>query len=240
MRAWRLPSARSRGMCRGRVDAAPAPAEVLLGDRAGDRGRRLDAEPTALHRHGDHDLRVWIRSDDAVPGLVLLALSLGGASLARDRDGEAAHHRIRGAAGFVRGAMQALEDHVPRLIGDAEVALWRRVDLPDGLALDVHDASTDVWPHEAAAVRQRGVGPGQLEGRDHDVALADGEVHVVALVPGPIDVGVLVAPEDAVPPRRRGDQAGGGIRHVDRRLAAQAVLECPVLDLAAVATRGWM
>src|SRR5919197_3998713 len=150
MRAWRLPSARSRRVGACRVDAAAVLAEVLLEDRAGDRRRRLGAEPAALNGHRDDDLRVWVRSEDAVPGLVLLALSLGGPGLARHRDGEAAHDRVRGAAGLVGGAMQAVEDHVARLVRDAEVALGRRMDLSDRLALDVHDASADVRPDEVA------------------------------------------------------------------------------------------
>src|SRR5919197_727069 len=178
MRAWRLPSARSRRVGACRVDAAAVLAEVLLEDRAGDRRRRLGAEPAALDGHRDDDLRVWVRSHDAVPGLVLLALPLGGPGLAGHRDGETAHDGIRGTAWLVGGTMQAFEDHVSRLVRDAEVALWRPVDLSDGLALDVHDASADVGPDEVAAVRERGIGPRQLEGRHLNVALADGEVDV--------------------------------------------------------------
>src|SRR3954449_1118780 len=104
--AWRLPSARTCGVGGRRVDAsgrAPVEVEVALEDRARDRRRRLDTESAPLDGRGHDDLRIAVGSDHAVPGLILLTVALGGTGLARDRDGEAAHDRIGGAAGLVGG-----------------------------------------------------------------------------------------------------------------------------------------
>src|SRR5207253_10614491 len=65
------------------------------------------------------------------------------------------------------------------------------------------DGAGDVWPHDGAAVRERGVGDGELQGGHCEVALPDREVDRIALVPDALRRRAKCLSQ----PARRGDDA---------------------------------
>ena len=92
-------------------------------------------------------------------------------------------------------------------IVETDVPPGREAELPGDPPARVEDGPADVGANNGAAVGERRVGDGELERRDRELPLADGQVDGVALVPDPLP-GLLERPL----------QPAGG-RHEPRSLA---------------------
>src|SRR3954447_4125499 len=161
--------------------------EPLREDEARRRCGGLRAEAAALDRDGHDDRARLVRDVADVPGLVGLAGPLDRARLAVDGQREALHDRGRGAAVLHRRAVEAGHDGLPVDGRDVHLAPRRLGDLLDLAAEAVLDLPAEVRTDHAPAVDDRRVGDGHLQRRGLEVALADGEVHVVAGGPRALD-----------------------------------------------------
>ena len=165
------------------------------GHQARDRGGRFGAEATLLDGHRDHDRAPGVADVGHVPGLVFLVLGfvLGGPRLAE--------HRVRGlvptgphvgggAAFFAGGLVDALHDEAEVARIQMHAPARREAQALQQAAAGFIDLLAEVGRHDRAVavvhvgVGERRVGDGHLQRVGQQVALADGEVHVVADAPG--------------------------------------------------------
>ena len=205
--------------------------EVGLEDLQRRRRGRFGAEAAFLGRHRGDDTGVGIRGQDHVPGLVAVAGPFRRAGLAGDRHREAAEDAVGGAAGGLRGLVQAFQDRVAVDAVDVDVATGLRgqfLQHPAGGVLDFHP---HVRRHHGAAVGDRRVGDRHLQRVRLQVALPGGQLDVVAGRPGPFGFAFLV---ELVAPLLARHQAFGLLRQVDPGGTADPQLARPALQFAAV------
>ena len=164
------------------VDPAGLSAQDVE-DRARYRRRRSGTEAGLLHDHTEGVSRVVGRSDTDEEGVVLLRGSLCRSRLADDRvdlERESGEGAGRGPLGEGGDPLQARTDRLPdrRVDGDrpGHPGLEDLVD-PTVSGLD---PEPDVRGVLNPTAEEGGLGVGKLDGGDGQLALADGEVHVVA------------------------------------------------------------
>ena len=161
-------------------------------------------------------------------------------------------HVGRGAARLAGGLVDAFHHQADVGVVQVHVAQRREAERLHEPALRVVDLAAQVWAHDRAfaavaeGVGQRRVGDRHLQRRGQQIALADGQVHVVAHAPRPPIGDAAAAP---VPPALarelfgghlgapggRGHQARDLAGQVDPRLLADAELLCLLLDHRPVA-----
>ena len=118
---------------------------------------------------------------------------LGRASLAGDRDREAAEDRARRPVRGVRGVVERALDHLDRRRVGAAVGRRRRLKRLDDrrrrvLAAGLLDGGHHVRSHELAAVRDEREETRHLQRRDGDVLLADRQLDRVTRLPELVDL----------------------------------------------------
>ena len=112
-------------------------------------------------------------------------------------------------------------------IGELQVCGRRKAQATEHASRRGDDRTRDVGPDDVAAVREGGVGDGELERRDGEVALTDREVDGVALVPDPL--GRIV--ECPSQPGGCGDDAARLSRQVESCRVSEPEPQRPVLQV---------
>jgi hypothetical protein len=126
-------------------------------------GRRHAAMAAVSDQRHDDQLGIVERRHARIPGVGLVGRHLGGARLAADDGEELAEDGGGGAAAAVRGLVQALLELGDELGREVEVALGRRLDALDDVAVSVHHRLGHVRRHQLAAVGDGAVGGRELE-----------------------------------------------------------------------------
>ncbi len=202
-----------------------------------ERGRRRGRAAVAALRdqHDDDDLGIVRGRVAREDRGVRLARLLRGARLARDGRQEVREHRRRGAVDVVRALLEPRADRLqqPGLERDLVAREVVREVADDARAVRVVlDVLADVRGHDVAAVRDRRVADGDLQGRHLERALADREQHRVARAPLPVDqvVRIDLLGVGLLPPGERRQDALALTRDVDAGRLAEAELPGPVLQ----------